>query len=65
MVPQTSGAGNVFFVNAIVDSPFVRTTSLLTEPGPYGTLTTDASGSYTGWFISEPTGNATRFTPGN
>lgn len=27
-------------------------------------LTTDATGSYTGWFISEPTGNA-RFTPGN
>ena len=63
--PTTSGAGNVFFVKASVDSPFVRTTGpSLTDPGPYGTLTTDATGSYTGWFISEPTGNA-RFTPGN
>jgi len=63
--PTTSGAGNVFFVKASVDSPFVRTTGpSLTDLGPYGTLTTDASGSYTGWFISEPTGNA-RFTPGN
>ena len=61
----TSGAGNVFFVNTNVDSPFVRTTSpSFTDPGPYGTLTTDATGSYTGWFISEPTSNA-RFTPGN
>lgn len=31
--------------------------------GPYGTFTTDGSGSYTGWFITEPTGNA-RFVPG-
>jgi hypothetical protein len=61
----TSGAGNVFFVNANIDSPFVRTTGpSFTDPGPYGTLTTDSTGSYTGWFISEPTGNA-RFTPGN
>jgi len=62
--PTTSGAGNVFFVNVNVDSPFVRTTGPDMNAGPYGTLTTDATGSYTGWFISEPTGNA-RFTPGN
>jgi hypothetical protein len=61
----TSGAGNVFFVNANVDSPFVRTSSPDMNAGPYGTLTTDATGSYTGWFITEPTGNATRFIPGN
>lgn len=60
-----SGAGNVFFVNASVDSPFVRTSSPDMNAGPYGTLTTDDAGSYTGWFITEPTGNATRFIPGN
>ena len=63
--PTTSGAGNVIFVKDVVDSPFVRTTGpSFTEPGPYGLLTTDANGSYTGWFITEPTSNA-RFTPGN
>lgn len=60
----TAGAGNVFFVNSNIDSPFVRTSSPDMNLGPYGTLTTDASGSYTGWFITEPTGNATRFVPG-
>jgi hypothetical protein len=61
----TSGAGNVIFVKSSVDSPFVRTTGpTFNEPGPYGSLTTDANGSFTGWFITEPTGNA-RFTPGN
>lgn len=61
----TSGAGNVIFVKDVVDSPFVRTTGpSFTEPGPYGLLTTDANGSFTGWFITEPTSNA-RFTPGN
>jgi len=62
--PTTSGAGNVFFVSANVDSPFVRTSSPDMNSGPYGLLTTDATGSYTGWFITEPTGNASRFIPG-
>jgi hypothetical protein len=58
----TSGAGNVIFVYS--DS-LVRTTGpSLTNTGPFGVLTTDTSGSYTGWYITEPTGNA-RFTPGN
>jgi hypothetical protein len=61
--PTTNGAGNVIFVNQNGD--FYRTSgpSLATD-GAYGTFTTDANGSYTGWFITEPTGNA-RFTPGN
>ncbi len=62
--PTTSGAGNVIFVNS--DNTFVRTSSpTFVSPGPYGEFTTDALGSFTGWFITEPTGNVTRFIPGN
>ncbi|GAB1349442.1 hypothetical protein MASR1M107_16560 [Ignavibacteriales bacterium] len=32
--------------------------------GNYGEFVTDATGSYSGWFVNEPTGNATRFIPG-
>jgi hypothetical protein len=59
-----NGAGNCIFVDAESGS-FVRTTSnSLSTAGQYGEFTTDASGSYAGWFITEPTGNATRFKPG-
>ena len=58
-----NGAGNSIFVNG--DGTFVRTTSTsLGTPGQYGEFTTDATGSWTGWFITEPSGND-RFTPGN
>ena len=61
--PTTSGAGNPIFVNP--DSSITRSTSTsLSTAGQYSEFTTDDNGSYTGWFISEPTGNA-RFTPGN
>lgn len=61
--PTTSGAGNVIFVNA--DASFTRTSSpSFSDAAGYGVLTTDANGTYTGWFATEPTGNA-RFTPGN
>jgi hypothetical protein len=57
-----SGAGNTIYANP---AGFVRTTSSgLSTLGEYGEFTTDISGSYTGWFITEPTGNA-RFTAGN
>ncbi len=57
------GAGNIFFVNA--NGSLSRTTSTsFNTPGQYGEFTTDATGSYTGWFINEATSNA-RFTPGN
>ncbi|MBL7765534.1 MAG: putative Ig domain-containing protein [Chitinophagaceae bacterium] len=57
-----SGAGNVIYADP---GGFVRTTAAgFVTPGSYGTFTADAGGNYTGWFISEPTGNATRFTPG-
>lgn len=60
--PTYNGAGNTIFVSP---SGFVRTisTGMATEGG-YSYLTTDATGKYSGWFITEPTGNASRFTPG-
>ncbi len=61
--PDFNGAGNTIFANA--DGTFARTTSTsLDTPGQYGEFTTDAEGSYSGWFITEPSGND-RFTPGN
>lgn len=57
-----NGAGNMIFANP---SGFVRTASPgFTTAGNYGTFTSDNNGEYTGWFITEPTGNATRFVPG-
>ncbi len=59
----SGGAGNVIFVSS--SGTFTRTSSTsFTTPGQYGEFTTDANGSYTGWFITEPTGNVTRFIPG-
>lgn len=34
------------------------------EAEGYGQFTTDATGSYTGWFAGQASGNAARFTPG-
>ncbi|HLO91209.1 MAG TPA: T9SS type A sorting domain-containing protein [Lentimicrobium sp.] len=62
-LPDFNGAGNTIFVNA--DGTFLRTTQTSLElPGQYGEFTTDATGSWSGWFITEPSGND-RFTPGN
>ncbi|MBW6491396.1 MAG: T9SS type A sorting domain-containing protein [Lentimicrobium sp.] len=62
--PDYNGAGNCIFVNPSTGT-FTRTTSTsMTTPGQYGEFTSDAAGSYAGWFITEPTGNA-RFKPGN
>jgi len=58
--PTINGAGNVIYVTLSGD--FIRT-SAPDFTTNYGEFTTDGSGSYTGWFITEPSGNA-RFTPG-
>ncbi|MFN5621358.1 MAG: T9SS type A sorting domain-containing protein [Flavobacteriales bacterium] len=57
------GAGNAIYVDP---SGFTQSGSgvSLSTAGQYGTLSTDVNGSYTGWFVTEPTGNATRFLPG-
>ncbi len=61
--PTFSGAGNSIFISH--DGVFTRTTSTsFINPGEYGELTTSATGSFTGWFITEPTANV-RFTPGS
>src|SRR5262245_48340848 len=58
-----NGSGNAIF--ATLSGDFVRSNNVsLANLGNYGTFTTDATGAFEGWFISEPTGNA-RFTPGN
>ena len=60
----SSGAGNNIYVNYAGGS-FTRSSSpSLATVGNYSTLTTNSTGSYTGWFVMEPTGNATRFVPG-
>lgn len=61
--PDFNGAGNTIFAHA--DGTFTRTTATsLDTQGQYGEFTTDSNGSYSGWFITEPSGND-RFTPGN
>ncbi len=60
--PTDSGAGNPIFSN---QNNFYRSTNPgFSTAGQYGTLTSDATGKYTGWFMLEPTGNV-RYTPGN
>jgi len=62
-LPTANGAGNVIFVTGTGD--FIRTTATgFVTPGQYGEFITSATGSFTGWFVTEPTGNA-RFEPGN
>jgi hypothetical protein len=58
----TDGAGNIIFINNSGD--FARSIGpSMSSAGNYGEFTTDGTGSYKGWFITEPTAN-THFTPG-
>jgi hypothetical protein len=57
------GAGNAIYVSPTGFTQSGSGVSLSTA-GQYGTLITDVNGSFTGWFVTEPTGNATRFLPG-
>jgi hypothetical protein len=59
----TNGAGNCIFISN--SGVLTRATSTsFTTSGQYGEFTTNQVGSYTGWFITEPTGNS-RFAVGN
>ena len=63
--PAASGAGVPVY--PVAAGGFVRASSSsvdLANAGNYGTLVAGASGSYTGWFVLEPTGNA-RFEDGD
>ena len=57
-----AGAGNPMFIEGSTFT-YTTTTGFVTA-GQYGQFTTNASGSYTGWFCFVNTGN-TRFTAGN
>lgn len=58
---SNNGAGVPIFTNAI---PWVRSTSVgFSTPGQYGEFDSDGAGTFTGWFILEPSGNS-KFTPG-
>ncbi len=60
---NNSGAGNIIFADT---TTFVRSTGpSLATAGNFGSFTTDSAGTYTGNFILEPSGSATRFIPGN
>ena len=57
------GAGNCIFPT--VSGNFIRSSSVsLSTSGGYGEFTTDENGEYTGWMITESTGNS-RFAPAN
>ena len=59
---NVSGAGNVIFA---LPGGFTETSSpSLSTLGGYAEFTTNGAGTFTGWFITEPTNNATRFAPG-
>ncbi|MFW6348314.1 MAG: hypothetical protein ACOC2C_06870, partial [Cyclonatronaceae bacterium] len=65
---EVDGAGNAIFIQQDGEA-FIRTTEtprFLDEDlnSRHSEFVTDAEGRYTGWFITEPTGNS-RFTPGN
>lgn len=61
--PTINGAGNAIYVTNY--GTFIRTTGpSFNTINNYGEFETDANGSFTGWFITEPTGNE-KFTPGN
>jgi hypothetical protein len=59
---KVDGAGNVIFVNA--SEYYLAATVSVNQPGQYNEFTTDNTGTFTGWFVTEPSGN-NRFTPGN
>jgi hypothetical protein len=62
-VGTNTGSGTYILVKDT--GSFVRVTlASLSAAGRYGEFTTDSTGSYTGWFASEPT-LASIYTPGN
>jgi hypothetical protein len=71
MVLGTNSATNAGAANSILVPPtgnFIRpgsSPSNFNTPGDYGTFVASATGTYTGWFVIEPTANSTRFIPGN
>jgi hypothetical protein len=66
--PEQNGAGNAILVTGREVDWIRNTDSPRFRPGDFGSrhylFTTDSEGTYSGWFVTEPSGNP-RFTPGN
>jgi len=66
--PDNNGAGNGIYITGAATNWIRNTNAPRFREGDLGsrhwTFATDSEGSYSGWFVTEPTGNA-RFTPGN
>ncbi|MCC5806844.1 MAG: CotH kinase family protein [Opitutales bacterium] len=66
--PDQNGAGNAILITGRQSDWIRNLDSPRFRAGDFGerhlTFTTDANGTYAGWFVTEPSGNA-RFTPGN
>lgn len=61
---NSNGAGNCIFVNQTGDFFHTSSPSMSKVDTTCGSFTTNTTGTYEGWFVTEPTGNATRFVPG-
>lgn len=62
--PALATNGQGFYILANQSGDFIRVTAAtLAQAGRYGEFTTDAAGSYTGWFVVEPS-SALEFQPG-
>lgn len=61
---SNSGSGMSVLINAAAGSYMITSSPGLSTSGAYETFTTDASGTYTGWFGMVNT-TGTRFTAGN
>lgn len=61
--PTSNGAGNPCFVNATSGVIRRTTNASMTNTAGYDSLVADLTGTISGWFGVEPTGNG-RFTPG-
>lgn len=60
----STGGGNQIYIPSGTGSFAYASNQDFTTAADYGTFTTDASGSYSGWFAIEETAKS-RFTPGN
>lgn len=62
--PTSNGAGNTYMVNMASGTVRRTANSSLSNSANYDSLVADSSGTYSGWFGIEPTGNG-RYTAGN
>jgi len=61
--PASNGAGNPYLINSVSGTIRRSTNAAMTTNAGYDSLVAGSTGTYSGWFGVEPTGNG-RFTPG-